>query len=732
MVHYAPTKDDTALMETFESLDYEEIESKILRKEKESLSAHDLRAEDKWRWIFTFFIGMFTGMVAFFVHFAVKGMQEWKFGYIYDFISHSQTYSAFFTYTGFNVLLGLVGSASLVYFVPAACGSGIPDVKAYLNGVRVHKAFNVKTFFGKVGGVILAVASSLPCGPEGPMIHIGGLIGGGVGQGSSKTLKFEIPMFKRFRNPRDRRDFISTGTAAGVSAAFGAPIGGILFSIEECSSFWSHSLTWRTFFGCMVATFTVNFFLSGYDGSFDQKAVILFNVGQSNGYRFPELLPFLLIACLGGGFGSAFVFINFLINQFRRKYIAPFRYRRVLEMFIMLVVCSTVFFVSTSFLGVCKKNDDDTGQSDYAEAAYGSRQNVQWDCPDGHYNDAASLFMVSQERIVKHLFSRGTADQYGNGPLIVLAITYATLAAWCTGSAVSGGIVIPKLVIGAAYGRLFGQVVYSLFPDSDIDPGTYALVGASAFFGGVSRMTLSLTIILLEITNDLQFLVPIMLSVIVAKFVGDFLTPPLYDLLIFLKCIPFLEAEPSSFMEKLNCRSIMAKDLVTLSPVMEVQAVLEKLESNNHGGFPVVDSKGRMVGIILRNHVLTIIDQHWYVSSAVKALSKGDFFSESTTKEKLRVKDIRFRHPGRLQDTIDLRPFMHTAPITVSPRFSVSRAFQLFRTMGMRHLSVVDDENRVVGMITRKDLMEHRVEEIYEKTKTRGRAGLHSLLPSEF
>lgn len=52
------------------------------------------------------------------------------------------------------------------------------------------------------------------------------------------------------------RNFISAGAAAGVASAFGAPVGGLLFSMEEVSSFWNMKLSWQTFFCCMVSTFT--------------------------------------------------------------------------------------------------------------------------------------------------------------------------------------------------------------------------------------------------------------------------------------------------------------------------------------------------------------------------------------------------------------------------------------------------------------------------------------------
>ena len=85
--------------------------------------------------------------------------------------------------------------------------------------------FIPQTLFCKVVGVIFSVVGGLACGKEGPMIHAGAVVAAGVSQGRSTTFNKDFHLFQYFREDHEKRDFVSGGAAAGVSAAFGAPVG---------------------------------------------------------------------------------------------------------------------------------------------------------------------------------------------------------------------------------------------------------------------------------------------------------------------------------------------------------------------------------------------------------------------------------------------------------------------------------------------------------------------------
>jgi chloride channel 7 len=116
-------------------------------------------------------------------------------------------------------------------------GGGIPEIKAFLNGVNLSEFVNVRLLFSKVFGICFAIAAGLPFGKKGPLIQIGSIVGAVVSQGKNKMFGIDISWtkFEDFRNDHTKRDFITYGTAAGVAAGFRSPIGMTLVTAASAS-----------------------------------------------------------------------------------------------------------------------------------------------------------------------------------------------------------------------------------------------------------------------------------------------------------------------------------------------------------------------------------------------------------------------------------------------------------------------------------------------------------------
>ena len=207
---------------------------------------------------------------------------------------------------------------------PASAGSGIPEAKAYLNGSNVPRYLSPAALICKAVGVSFAVAGGLCVGKEGPLVHVGSAFAAILCYGWDGAAKH----FAKLRNDRDKKDFVSAGCAAGVAAAFGAPIGGVLFSLEEASSFWTVPLLWKVFFSAMVSTFTLNLLLAWShlrdDASqsdeikIDDPGLITFGSFGLMSYKTWELPVFCLLGVAGGLIGALFNETNIRLSRWRR------------------------------------------------------------------------------------------------------------------------------------------------------------------------------------------------------------------------------------------------------------------------------------------------------------------------------------------------------------------------------------------------------------------------------
>ena len=115
---------------------------------------------------------------------------------------------------------------------------------------------------------------------------------------------------------------------------------------------------------------------------------------------------------------------------------------------------------------------------------------------------------LSQEALLQ-LFSRGTSDYFSLGTLAAFSTIYFASAIFTYGIFIPSGLFVPCMLTGAGIGRFTGEVMRRIGAGS-VDPGLYALVGAAGMLGGVTRMTISLTVILLEVSSDIHLLMPIM------------------------------------------------------------------------------------------------------------------------------------------------------------------------------------------------------------------------------
>ncbi|XP_024938725.1 H(+)/Cl(-) exchange transporter 7 [Cephus cinctus] len=714
------------LSANYESLDYDTCENYILLDEERRKGYKFVVKKNLARWFIFLLIGICTAVIACFVDISIEELSSVKYSRLKIFMDEcvlkNCLWLPFFMWLALNLVPVLIGAVLVAYIEPVAAGSGIPQVKCYLNGIKVPRVVRIKTLAVKIIGVICTVVGGLAGGKEGPMIHSGAVVAAGISQGKSTTFRKDLRIFKYFREDHEKRDFVSGGAASGVSAAFGAPIGGVLFSIEEGTSFFNQSLTWRTFFASMITTFTLNIILSAYHGHpGDLSYPGLLNLGkfETMTYRVYEIPLFMIVGIIGGLLGSMWNYLNYKISCFRLRYIRA-KWLKVIEALVVAAMSAIMGFLMIYFLDDCKP----LGQSP-------TKFPVQMYCKEGEYSAVAALWFQTPESSVRSLF-HDPKGSHNDVTLAVFVILYFFLAAATFGLSMSSGLFIPSLLIGAAWGRLVGAVFTKLWPACEfLDPGKYALLGAAAQLGGVVRMTISLTAILIEATQGISFGLPLIIVLIMAKWVGDFFNEGIYDIHIQMAGVPLLPWEPPPLSNNIYASEIMSHPIVTLKTVENVGHIVELLTCVTFNGFPVVDPPssdeaeincyGRFRGLILRSQLIVLLQN--------KIFNEYNEFWETIDIELFRNEYPRYPTIKQVKITeeektymMDLRPFMNPSTYTVQHSASLPRVFRLFRAIGLRHLPVINDTNEVVGMITRKDIAKYRI------WKHQGRMGLDELL----
>lgn len=280
------------------------------------------------------------------------------------------------------------------------------------------------------------------------------------------------------------------------------------------------------------------------------------------------------------------------------------------------------------------------------------------------------------------------------GTFVKLILTIITF-----GCKVPSGIIIPALDAGAFFGRLIGQWI------TDISPGIFAMVGAAAFLAGVSRMTISLCVIMFELTGELEYIVPHMIAILVAKWVADALEKEgVYDLAQTVLGHPFLDLDHATTL------------------VQSENALVEKL----------IPPKQTMDDITVHIPKDNLVPRHLLAQKLDKLLTRGlldaglvlvqdgmlqGYLAEGelqfglTDLGAVYDNDCKVRLLGQAVDgegegELDLSSFVDRTPLCVSAKAPVEYAVEMFGKLGLRHLCVVEEgTGRLVGVVIKKRLV---------------------------
>ncbi|KAL5491616.1 hypothetical protein EMCRGX_G016934 [Ephydatia muelleri] len=776
------------------------------------------------RWVVVGMIGFLTGLVAFLLDFGMSALLRSKFSVfnqvLESYLPQGTLIYPFLVLLAFNILFTLV-SAIVTVIEPMSGGSGVPEIKCYLNGVKIPRVARVGTLFSKAIGVLFSVSAGFFVGQEGPMVYIGSVIGAGLPQLRSLlpcVKKFVFP-YPYFRLDREKRDFASSGAAAGVASAFGAPIGGTLFSLEEGSSFWNQGLTWRTLFCSFCATFTFNILLSATASSegFNSRPGQV-NFGSFQGiaghWKYYHLVIFAAIGAGGGLLGALFNSLSKRITRHRMSYLQKRKgarvFWRVLEAVLVITTTTLLVFICGAALSTCVDHTPASVASSDTEAKMFELERNSYFCPSAddynrtgqdYVNDVTTILFNSQEVATQLLFH--LEDAFSVSTLWIVFVLYFCVSCWTLGTAISSGLFIPCIVTGALYGRLVTiffetyniPVLSAAF--REVYTGTYALIGAASFLAGVMRMTLSLTVIMVEATQQVTYGVPIMVSVMVAKWVGDIFNEGIYDISIRLKKIPYMEWESPEQMDRLSAEDVMSKDLKYLPLISQVGTIDNLLRTTPHSAFPIAESsvssnskvpilyRGKRLisegsedtslevsiasmyqsqrpvsskhvqhprdftyaikteggdgekdnkqlvlhGLILRSQLVTLLKNNVFIDESEQADPKTILSHDQMMQDYPRFSENLKRElteEEKAYKFIDLSPYMNPCPYLITSKSPLPQVFNLFRTMGLRHLPVIKATGSFVGIITRHDLTHENLHHVREQHKSSpARAGIH-------
>ncbi|MGL5089226.1 MAG: ClC family H(+)/Cl(-) exchange transporter [Cetobacterium sp.] len=367
---------------------------------------------------------------------------------------------------------------------PTTAGSGIPQVKALilrkLDYLSWFKEFLVKFFGG-----LLGIGSGLSLGREGPSVQLGSYLGYGI-----------TKLFKR--DYVEEKYLVTAGSSAGLAGAFGAPLSGVIFSMEELHRFFSSKLIICTFLASICSNF-ISRRIFDMKPSFDLYTKYPTNINPYLQFSF-----FIIFGIILAFAGKLFTISLTKTQDIFKNIKLPRAFKISSVMTLSFIIC----FIMPDMAG-------------------GGHHLVE-EMPHLNQTILFLLFMF----IIKLLFT---------------TISYAT--------GFQGGIFLPMLVLGALLGKIYALILMHTFEFGNEFIIHFMILGMAGFFVAVVRAPITGIILILEMTGSFEHLLAIATISIVAYYITEILKlEPIYEILYERmpkkKIVDDLEEERHEQMEK--------------------------------------------------------------------------------------------------------------------------------------------------------------------------------------
>ncbi|MEJ2690414.1 MAG: chloride channel protein [Deltaproteobacteria bacterium] len=526
----------------------------------------------------------------------------------------------------------LLGGPIIAYVASEAKGHGVPEVMQalILSGGRIRP----RVALAKIVASALCIGSGGSAGREGPIVQVGSTVASTLGQ----WLKLSDERTK---------NLVACGSAAGIAATFNAPLAGITFAIEVLFAELQVSVFGNVVIASVSASIISRIML-GSRPAFTAPTYVLHSSWEILLYGFLGLL-----AALVG------VFFIRLLDSFERYF-------------------------------------DHLKIPDVVKPALGALLLGILAYFYPHISSLVSIF-PEQSRLgfplinnIPHIYGSGFdfIDQVlkGQAPffLLFMLIFLKPLATCFTlGSGNSGGVFAPALFTGAMLGGAFGYVIKSLAPGFPIDIGAYALVGMASVFAAAARAPLTAMLIVFEMSNDYQLILPLMAAGMIASYVAQWREPDsIYTIKLTNRGIRFEQGRDLDIMQGVMVEEVMNHAPVTIRKDQTVAELFALFQETHLQGFPVMTGDEDLYGVV------TLQDME-------QTLQRMEALQKRGVSKRIALKDMKVEEVA----THD--------PVTVFPDEAMWEAIRKMAPRDLSRLPVIarHGENKLMGQISRSDIL---------------------------